>query len=347
MTDENKTGILLTNLGTPGNCTKNAVRDFLREFLSDPLVIDIPPIARWVLVNCMILPMRTRRSLSAYTKIWTTRGSPLYFHTSDLTEKLQINLGDGYAVRFAMRYGRPLLAAVLHEMLQAKFRRIVIIPLYPQYAASTTESSRVLISKTARQTANAPGIFVVPPFFDRPGFADCFAARGTAANESFHANHILFSYHGLPERHIRKSENVKAYCLKPGFSCCETITESNNRCYRAQCIQTTKRIAEKMELNDSKYSVSFQSRLGRLPWIKPYTSEVIPELARQGKRKLLVFCPSFAADCVETLEEIGMRGRESFLRAGGKEFKLVPSLNSGNDWVETLAGIIRHAAAKV
>ncbi len=338
---QNTTGVLLINLGTPKSPSVKDVRAFLGEFLRDPYVIDASPVFRWLLLNFIILPFRPRIAAAAYQKIWTTQGSPLLFHTRHAAEKLQNHLGTNFLVRYALRYGAPSIESTLTAMVNRGFNRLIVIPLYPQYASSTFDSTKAAMLEAVQKISKDINVTMAEPFYNDPGFIDSFVAQGKKAMAGFSSDHILFSFHGLPESHIRNSESVKNYCLKPGFSCCDKITEANAKCYRAQCVQTARNIAEQLNISPSNYSVAFQSRLGRTPWVRPYTNEVIPQLASSGKKKLLVFSPSFVADCVETLEEIDIRGRESFLKTGGKLFMLVPSLNAEDHWIEALAEITK------
>ncbi len=338
---QNPTGVLLINLGTPKSPSVKDVRAFLGEFLRDPYVIDASPTFRWLLLNFVILPFRPRIAAAAYQKIWTAQGSPLLFHTRRAAEKLQNHLGADFLVRYALRYGAPSIESTLTAMLNRGFSRLIVIPLYPQYASSTFDSTKVAVLEVIQKMSKDINVIIAEPFYSDLGFIGSFAAQGKKAMPGFSPDHILFSFHGLPESHIRNTELVKNYCLKPDFSCCNKITEVNAKCYRAQCVQTAKYISEQLNISTSDYSVAFQSRLGRTPWIRPYTNEVIPQLASSGKKKLLVFSPSFVADCVETLEEIDIRGRESFLKAGGKSFMLVPSLNAEDHWIEALAQITK------
>ena len=337
-------GLLLINLGTPKSPSESDVRSFLQEFLSDPYVLDIPFVVRQLILHFAILPFRPRIAALAYQKIWTARGSPLLFHTSDLTAKVARLLAPEFEVQFAMRYGKPFIPNVLTNLLRLNLERIIVIPLYPQYASSTTESTLSIIKNVVTRSKSSIPVYTVSPFHSNPDFISCFVSRGKHAIRNFTPDHVLFSFHGLPESHIRKIQPTQGACLSNNFSCCDAISQSNANCYRAQCVHTARTIAKELALNQTDYTIAFQSRLGPVPWIKPYTSEVIPQLAKRGKKKLLIFSPSFVADCVETLEEINIRGKESFLAAGGKEFRLVPSLNSEDDWGKALAKMAGQAA---
>ena len=240
-------------------------------------------------------------------------------------------------VELAMRYGEPSIAAGLEAL--AGCERILVAPLYPQYALSSTESSLVEVRSRLARRADAPAIDVLPPFYEDPRFLDAFAAVGRPVLDELRPEHVLFSYHGLPERHVTKLDATGAHCLKRA-DCCERIVEANRDCYRAQCFATTRGLRARLGLDEKTSTITFQSRLGRTPWIRPFTDEVVPSLARRGVKRLAVFCPSFVADCLETLEEIGLRARADFRAAGGEELALVPSLNAEPAWVEALGSML-------
>ncbi len=334
------TAVLVVNLGTPDAPTTGPVRRYLREFLNDPRVIDIPALGRWFLLNLFILPFRPRKSAEAYAKIWSDRGSPLLEHTRAFSEKLRASLPEGYRLDFAMRYGSPSIAAKLDELLSHSPKDLIILPLYPHYSSASTGSTLEIIYGILAKKWNVPAVRVIGPFYQDPGFLDAFAAIGRPLLESFAPDHILFSYHGLPERHIVKSESLPGHCLKSDDACCSTLSAKNDFCYRAQCFETTRQLSRRLGLDPTRFTTCFQSRLGRTPWIKPYTDILIQDLARQGKKKVLVFSPSFVADCLETLEEISLRGRDAFKEAGGDNLLLVPSLNSSDAWVAAARKII-------
>lgn len=338
-----KTGVLVINLGSPDSPAPSKVRRYLREFLSDPRVIDINALGRWTLLNLFILPFRPRKSGEAYEKIWTAAGSPLIQHTRVFTEKLKARLPADWDIDFAMRYGSPSIASRLDAMLARSPEKLIILPMYPQYSSAATGSSLEKVFSLLKDKWNVPAVRVVPPFFADPGFLDAVAAQGRPCLDSLKPDHILFSYHGLPERQIRKSESLEGHCLKADDSCCATLTWKNNYCYRAQCFETSRQLAKRLGLAPSQYSVCFQSRLGRTPWIKPYTDMMVGELARQGKKRLLVFEPSFTADCLETLEEIAIRAQASFLEAGGEKLMLVPAVNSSDAWASAAADLVSKA----
>jgi len=329
-------GLLLLNLGTPDEPTTPAVRRYLREFLSDPRVLDIHPVGRAALLNLVILPTRPARSAAAYRKVWDpARGSPLLFHSRDLAARAADKLGGGWRVELAMRYGQPSIEGALERLRAAGADRLVVFPLFPQYASSSTGSALEAVYRRLAASWNVPALSVVPPFYDEPGFVAAFAAVGAPVVSERRPDHVLFSFHGLPERHMRKSDDSGRHCLASA-DCCDRVDGVNRNCYRAQCFATARALAGSLGLAADRWTVTFQSRLGRTPWIRPYTDLVIPELAAGGARRLVIFCPAFVADCLETLEEIGIRAREQFAAAGGEELTLVPSLNSSPAWVETV-----------
>ena len=333
-----RTGVLLINLGTPDSPRPADVRRYLRQFLSDPRVIDINGFARWLLVR-IILIRRPAASGHAYEKVWDAkRGSPLLYHSQDLAAALREVLG-GAPVALGMRYGNPSIGAALDELERAGCTRVVALPLYPQYASSSTGSSLEELFRILGGRWNVPALDVVPPFYAEQPFQRALAEVGGPVYREFKPDHVLMSFHGLPERQIEKSDPTGLHCLR-STSCCDQLGERNANCYRAQCFHTARTLAENLGIADSRYTICFQSRLGKTPWIKPHTDVLLPELARQGKKRLLVFCPAFVADCLETLEEIGLRADEQFRAAGGEELRLIPSLNSHPVWVDAVCRIV-------
>ena len=332
------TGVLLINLGTPDAPTPEAVGRYLREFLMDGFVIDTPPALRWFLVNVLIVPRRKYQSARAYQKIQLPEGSPLLVYTRTLAGKVANELGDEYLVEFAMRYGNPSIHSALARLKDRKVDRVIALPLYPQYAESSFETAVVKTKLSAAQLDFADDVQFQPPFYDSPEYTVAFASNIRQSVADHNSEHVVFSFHGLPERHVTKLH--PQHCLR-STDCCAQIGESNRNCYRAQCFATARAIARELELPLEGYTVSFQSRLGRAKWILPNTEEVLRELAGRGLRRISVACPSFVADCLETLEEIAIRGRETFIAAGGTELHLVPSLNGDPFWVKAVAGWIR------
>lgn len=336
-------GLLLINLGTPTAPETGPVRSYLREFLSDPRVLDIPPLGRWSLLNLIILPFRPAKSAHAYRQIWTALGSPLMVHHLALAEAVQAELGDAVKVVAAMRYGEPSIQAGLAALKDADVDRILVMPLYPQYSSSATGSSLEEVFRVAGQMWNVPAIQVIPPFFDDPGFIGACVAQAQPVLAALTPERVLFSFHGLPERQVRKSDTTGQHCLSQA-DCCATITAANRYCYRAQCEHTARAIAAGLGLSAADYVVCFQSRLGRTPWIGPYTDQVLTELAEQGVKRVAVLCPAFTADCLETLEEIGLRALADFRAKGGEALTLVPSLNATPAWVAAVSHLVRRQA---
>ncbi len=337
-------GAILLNVGTPQSPEQGHVKEYLKEFLMDPFVIDIPYLLRWFTVNGLILPRRPAASAAAYQKIWTERGSPLYFHLIDLVDKVQVQLGDAWDVQPAMRYGQPSITKALRGFRDKGIRDVKIFPLYPQYSLAATETGIQECRRLATQLTTQPEVHefnltFVDPFYHHPLFVDAFAAQVRNAMTDFQYDHLLFSFHGLPERQIKKTDASGAHCLSKS-GCCEAVSTQNNSCYRAQCYHTARMIAAKLELKPDAYTVCFQSRLGRTPWIQPFTDQLYQQLPARGVKKLGVVCPAFVADCLETLEEIQIRGKADFIRHGGEDLKLVPSLNSGAAWSRAVAEIL-------
>ncbi len=336
MNQELKTGILLVNLGTPDSPSTSDVRKYLREFLMDPRVIDIPAFKRFLLVNLIIAPLRGPKSAKLYKTIWNENGSPLLYYTRKQAELLQSALGNNYRVEFAMRYQSPSLESALEKFKKPVYKEIIVLPLFPQYASASTGSVHEKIMDIVSAWQVVPEIKFINSFCDHPGFIQTFSNIGKSLSpESF--DHILFSFHGLPERQIKKADAFGA-CL--GNSCCETFTEKNAYCYRAQCFQTARKIAETLSIPKEGYTICFQSRLGKDPWIKPYSDFVIKERAEKGDRRLLVFAPAFTSDCLETIYEIGVEYNELFREHGGEEVRLVPSLNDDAGWIEAMKELV-------
>lgn len=336
-------GLLLVNLGTPDAPTPSAVRRYLGEFLSDPRVLDMNAVGRWILLHGIILRTRPKQSAEAYEKVWTEAGSPLLVHGQALTRGVAERLGDGWHVELGMRYGNPSLADALARLEAAGAERIVVFPLYPQYASSSTGSTLERVYSLASKRPVVPAFSVVGDTYEAPGFIDAQAAIAAESLADFSADHVLFSFHGLPERQVRATDPSGGHCLASG-SCCDKMTQVNRSCYRAQSFATARALATRMGLAADGWTVGFQSRLGKIPWIRPYTDELLVSLAERGVRRLAVLCPSFVADCLETLEEIGMRARETFVAAGGEDLRAVPCVNSHPLWIEQVAALAEAAS---
>lgn len=337
-TTPKKRNILLVNLGSPDDPSPSAVGRYLREFLMDAFVIDIPYVLRWILVKLLIVPRRKFRSSHAYKKVWTPLGSPLIINTKKFAEKLQSHRPD-WNVRWAMRYGNPSFTKVFTQLLNESDGLLEIVPLYPQYAKSSTGTCWNLAYKLARKHNALRRVRVLREFYDHPSFIESFIEQASVSMQSFKPDHVLFSFHGLPEHHIQELDMSGSHCLKkPG--CCDQITDVNVRCYRAQSFATARRIADGLKLPADGYSVSFQSRLGSRPWIKPYTDVRLTELANSGTKHVLVICASFVADCLETLEEIQIQAKGDFNHVAGGELNLVPSLNDTLKWIESFSDMM-------
>lgn len=330
------TGVLLVNLGTPDSTRVKHVRKYLRQFLMDGRVIDIPTPMRWLLVNAIIAPFRAPKSAAEYRKLWTDRGSPLKYYGYDVRDMLQKALGEDYKVTIAMRYQSPSIEEGLEQLRSAKVERILVIPLFPQYASATNGSVIQEVMDVTRQWQVIPSLEFISQYPDHPSVIDTFAERAKPHMEESW-DHVLFSYHGLPERQIRKAST--GHCdLSEG--CCATFGPHNQYCYRAQCFLTSRKIAEALGIPKEKYSVTFQSRLGSDPWVKPYTDETMRSLAEQGAKRLLVFSPAFVADCLETTIELGEALKEDFESLGGEHLQLVESLNDHPNWVAGLKAMV-------
>ena len=335
-----KTGVLLINLGTPDNPSTPAVRKYLTEFLNDKRVIDISAAARFFLVNLFIVPFRSAKSAKLYKEIWSSEnGSPLLHNSKKLKTKVQQKMGNDFIVELAMRYQTPDIKTALENLRKQKVKKIIVLPLYPQYASSSTGSTLEKVFDEIKGWEVIPELKLYSNFYDNQDVIDCYVENGKQFDLSKY-DHVLFSYHGLPERQIKKAS--AHYGDNACFlgTCCETITDKNQYCYRANCFKTTQLIAQKLNLPKEKYTICFQSRLGRSEWIKPYTDQILKERAAKGDKKILVFSPAFVADCLETIYEIGEEYNHAFKQYGGEKIELVPSLNSNDNWVNAIEKMI-------
>ena len=334
-------GVLLLQLGTPDSTEVSDVRKYLREFLSDPRVLDLPAPARWLLLNAVILPFRPKRSAEAYEKVWTDEGSPLIVHTEGLAAKLQTALGDGYRVAYGMRYQSPSIATAVEDLAAHGCREIVLLPQFPQYASASGGSAVQAALEIIGSRWNVPELRTVGSFFDHPGFLHAAAEIARPLLDEFAPDHVLFSYHGLPEKQIRKSDTSGDWCLANSW-CCDSMNEKNAFCYRAQCFATTRGLIARLGLDGDTTTTTFQSRLAGQKWIEPYTDKELPKLYDSGVRRLAVLTPSFTADCLETIEEIGIRGRLQWEGLGGEAFLLVPCVNADDRWVAAVADMAQN-----
>lgn len=335
---EHKTGVLLVNLGTPNSPKPKDVFRYLTEFLTDSRVIDIPWLQRQLLVRGIIIPKRLRQSAKSYEAIWTPQGSPLKVFSQSITEKLQASLGNNFHVELAMRYQTPSIEDSLQRLMEKQPSQIIIVPLFPQYASATTGSVHQKVMEVVSQWINIPKMIFINHFADHPSLIQAFC---TLAKECGFVDydHVLFSFHGLPERQLLKADKSKNHCRKC-VDCCKQKSQVNAQCYSALCHQTAQAVATALKLDHGSHSISFQSRLGKEPWIEPYTSDVIRSLAKSGRRRVLVFCPSFVCDCLETIYEIGVEYAEEFKHAGGEKLQLVPGLNDHPAWISALKDIV-------
>ncbi len=329
--------VLLVNLGSPDSPSVPDVRRYLGEFLMDARVLDAPFPIRWFVVNCLILPKRPKESAHAYSTVWTKEGSPLVVTSRKVQALLQARLA--IPVELAMRYQQPSIADALARLQARGADQVLLIPLFPHFAMSSFETAVVRVQEVAATSAPGMQILVQPPYYADPEYIAALVASAEPQLQQGY-DRLLFSFHGIPERHLRKSDPTKAHCLKVK-DCCQVPSPAHEFCYRHQCFRTVAEFVQRAGIPADKYAVSFQSRLGRDPWLKPYTDFELERFPKEGVKKLLVICPAFVSDCLETIEEIGQRGRDSFLGAGGKEFGLIACLNEHPRWVETLHTRVR------
>ncbi len=326
-------GVLLVNLGSPDSTSVKDVRRYLDEFLMDERVLDIPWLTRRLLLSGIILRTRPKRSAKAYSKVWQDTGSPLIYISEQVKERVQLRTEAPVAL--GMRYGNPSIASALVELQKKGVSEIRMIPLYPHYAMSSYETVVVKAKEELAKLNWDVPLKVMPPFYEDPKYIDALVASAEEALQQDY-DQILFSYHGIPERHLHKPDPTDQHCLKVD-NCCEKPSEAHAYCYRHQVFATTRAFVKKAGIPEDKYRVTFQSRLGRIPWLQPYTDQVLEQLPEEGHKKILVICPSFVSDCLETLEEIAMEGKKDFEEAGGDELVAIPCMNTHERWIETLA----------
>ena len=338
-----KKGILLVNLGSPDSPEPKDVKKYLGEFLMDERVIDIPLVARTALVKGIILNTRPKQSAAAYKKIWWEEGSPLIVLSERLQKKLQKQTE--MPVALAMRYGTMTIKKGIQELIDKGVDEVLLFPLYPQFAMATTETITVLAEKLRQKFFPNIKIESVPAFYNKPDYIEVLSNSIAGHLEGKNYDHVLFSYHGVPERHIRKSDVTKSHCKIDG-SCCATPSKAHEFCYRHQCLEVTRLVAEKLRFKEGAFSTSFQSRLGFDPWLQPYTDRTIERLGKQGVKNMAIVTPAFVSDCLETLEEIAMEGQEIFHEMGGKDFTTVPCLNEDDAWVSLLAKWVNNWSKK-
>lgn len=328
-----KIGVLLLNIGSPRTYEVPDVKRYLTHFLMDKEVINLPFILRWPLVNLLIVPKRGPISAGNYKKIWLQNGSPLTVYTNQFAELLQKQLGDKYLVKVGMRYSDPDIPTALKEFAAEGVENVLLAPMYPQYADATTGSSLREVNRLVKKLNLKFSIKSIRDFYQHPAFVDPSVEIAQDFLRGKEVGHYLFSFHGLPESHVK----VNPGCLATP-DCCIQPRACEKPCYRAQCLATATAMAKKMGLSSDQWSISYQSRLGRDEWLKPATDATIAKLA--DKKSIAVLCPSFVADCIETLEEIGIGGEETFHHAGGKEYHLVPCVNVNENWVKKFANLV-------
>lgn len=330
------TAILLLNVGSPDSPNTKAVRPYLSQFLNDPRVIDLPWLARKLLVNLIIVPFRAPKSAKLYQQLWTKNGSPLIFHGDNLRDRLQEKIGSEYKVILAMRYGNPSIAKAIQEIKKGGIREIIAVPLYPQFAMSTTETSVEEVKRQLKKQNYSAELKVVGEFYAYPKFLDAFASQiGMYGIDNY--EHVVFSYHGLPNRHVEKIHPQQKADTCP---CTDQFPEHGKQCYKAQCYETSRQLAARLNLEKDQYTVAFQSRLSN-NWLQPFTDQTLEKLQESGVKKVLLTAPSFVADCLETTVELGIEYRESFEKSPSNKLQMVESLNSNSDWVEVLAELVK------
>jgi len=327
-------GVLLVNLGSPDSPTAKDVKPYLDEFLMDERVIDVPNILRNILVRGIILQTRPKKSAKAYAKIWWDEGSPLIVISERFAEKLKAHTE--MPVTLGMRYGTITIKNALEELKNKGVDEVLVIPLYPHYAMSSYETVVVKVMEEQKQFFPEIRLTTLPAFYKNHDYIKVLSQSIAEGLKDFEYDHILFSYHGIPERHIRKSDPTKYHCKIDG-SCCSINSVAHNTCYRHQVYETTELVKAELKLPEEKVSSSFQSRLAGDPWLKPYTDYEFERLAKEGKKHLAVITPAFVSDCLETLEEIAMEGKEQFEEAGGTAYKHIPCLNDSDAWVQVMA----------
>ena len=327
-------GALLINLGSPDSPDPKDVKRYLGEFLMDERVIDLPKPLRTFLVKGIILNTRPKKSAKAYKKIWWEEGSPLIVLSKRLQEAVQKKVS--VPMGLAMRYGSPSIEEGIKSLVDQGVDEIMLIPLYPQFAMATTETILVLAEKIKNEKYPELEFTVLPPFYKHPDYIRVLSHSIQEDLKDKKWEHLLFSYHGIPERHIRKSDITKSHC-KIDKSCCQTTSEAHQYCYRHQCYETTRQVAEYLELKEGTYSTSFQSRLGVDPWLQPYTDQTVARFAKKGIKNMAIVTPAFVSDCLETLEEIGMEAAEDFEEKGGEELHVIPCINARTDWVNVMS----------
>ncbi len=335
-----KRGVLLMNLGSPDSPELKDVKKYLNQFLMDGNVIDIPYLLRLFLVRGIIVPNRSKNSAKLYQKIWTDEGSPLIVNSEKLTAKIKRKISTPVAL--AMRYGQPSVKTGLQELVDKGVKHVLVVPLYPQYAMSTTKTVMEDVENAKNKHFSPLSLSFLPAFYNNETYIKTLANSIKAKLDTNKPDHLLFSYHGLPERHLKKSDPTGNHCLQTS-NCCTTPNEAHKTCYKHQCVKTTELVATELGLKEGSYSNAYQSRLGKDPWMQPYTSETVKNMPAKGVKKLAVVTPAFVSDCLETIEEIGMEAKDDFLENGGKSFTRIECLNDNEDWADLLAGWVENS----
>lgn len=331
-----KITVLLINLGTPDDPSVSKVRSYLSQFLNDPRVIDIPWLLRKLLVNAIIVPFRAPKSAKIYKELWTPEGSPILIYGESVKKLLQEKLGNDYTVELAMRYKNPSIPSVLERIRKTNPKKIIVLPLFPHYASASTGSALEAVMNEIRKWWVIPELSIISQYWDHPGFIKAFIERGKKYDWRDY-DHVIFSYHGLPERHVDK---VYDDGLCKDRDCLHEVNDENHFCYKATCYGTTRLLVDGLGIPEENYTVSFQSRLDK-NWIEPFSDKVVEEKAKEGAKKLLIFSPAFVADCLETTIEIGEEYQEIFEEHGGEKVQLVESLNDHPLWIDALEDLVK------
>lgn len=327
-------GVLLVNLGSPESPDPKDVKVYLDEFLMDERVIDLPSFLRTILVRGIILNTRPKRSAKAYKKIWWDEGSPLIVLSKRLLQKMEEKVQLPLAL--GMRYGKPAIQKGLQELADKGVTEVLLVPLYPQFAMATTETILVLAESLRQESFPQMKFTTLPSFYNHPDYVRVLSQSIQESLQDKQWEHLIFSYHGVPERHIRKSDITKSHCKIDG-QCCQTASPAHQYCYRHQCFETTRLVAEYLDLASDRYTTTFQSRLGLDPWLQPYTDKTVAKMAKSGVKKMAIVTPAFVSDCLETLEEIGMEAVEDFEEKGGEHLHVIPCINDREDWVNVMS----------
>tara|TARA_A200000113_G_scaffold58765_2_gene50118 strand:+ start:12532 stop:13563 length:1032 start_codon:yes stop_codon:yes gene_type:complete len=327
-------GVLLVNLGSPESPDPKDVKVYLDEFLMDERVIDLPSFLRTILVRGIILNTRPKRSAKAYKKIWWDEGSPLIVLSKRLLQKMEEKVQLPLAL--GMRYGKPAIQKGLQELADKGVTEVLLVPLYPQFAMATTETILVLAESLRQESFPQMEFTTLPSFYNHPDYVRVLSQSIQESLQDKQWEHLIFSYHGVPERHIRKSDITKSHCKIDG-QCCQTASPTHQYCYRHQCFETTRLVAEYLDLASDRYTTTFQSRLGLDPWLQPYTDKTVAKMAKSGVKKMAIVTPAFVSDCLETLEEIGMEAVEDFEEKGGEHLHVIPCINDREDWVNVMS----------